>query len=333
MELRHLRYFVTVAELGSVSRAAEKLFIAQPPLSAQIRQLEQELGVTLFLRQPRGVKLTPAGESYLEDARAILARTEQAAARARERQSGRRAALRLGMVPSAVHSVLPGLLDRLAQAGLQADVEVSDMITAHQLQALRNDELDLGFGRPGEDGWPDEAVAAIDDPYSLALPADSALAGGSGVMPLAAAAREVFVGFSRYQDVDFFDRTQVLCAEAGFKPNIRHHAGQFFSVLGLVARNLGVAIVPASLGTLAFPGVVFRRLATPGHRGRLVLLRGSRLEQDAWTEQVVELARQELEALAARMAVLDGARERQPARASRRAQTASKRAARQPAQP
>ena len=107
MELRHLRYFVTAAELGSITRAAEKLFIAQPPLSAQLKQLEEEVGVPLLVRLPRGVRLTEAGESFLEDARAILARAQQAAVRARERQSGQRATLRLGLVPSTIHSVLP----------------------------------------------------------------------------------------------------------------------------------------------------------------------------------------------------------------------------------
>ena len=98
MELRHLKYFVTAAELGSITRAAEKLFIAQPPLSAQLKQLEEEVGVPLLVRLPRGVRLTEAGASFLEDARAILARTQQAAVRARERQAGRRATLRLGLV-------------------------------------------------------------------------------------------------------------------------------------------------------------------------------------------------------------------------------------------
>src|SRR5256885_17138604 len=99
MELRHLRYFVAVAEQGNVSRAARKLFIAQPPLSAQLKQLEEEVGAALFTRLPRGVRLTPAGESLLEDARAILARAQQAPLRARERQQSRQGVVRLGLVP------------------------------------------------------------------------------------------------------------------------------------------------------------------------------------------------------------------------------------------
>src|SRR3954468_3297552 len=120
MELRHLRYFVSVAELGSVSRAAEKLFIAQPALSLQVRQLEEEIGARLLERLPRGVRLTPAGESFLQDARAILARSQQAAVRARERQSGQARSLRLGLVPTTTHSVLPGVLKGLRAAGVTA---------------------------------------------------------------------------------------------------------------------------------------------------------------------------------------------------------------------
>src|SRR3989475_148758 len=155
MELRHLRYFVAVAEQGNVSRAARKLFIAQPPLSAQLKQLEEEVGAALFTRLPRGVRLTPAGESLLEDARAILARAQQAPLRARERQQSRQGVVRLGLVPSAMHSVLPGLLRRIADAGWNLRVEAREMITSQQLRALRAGELDLGFGRPARASpWP-----------------------------------------------------------------------------------------------------------------------------------------------------------------------------------
>lgn len=232
MELRHLRYFVTVAELGSVSRAAQKLFIAQPPLSAQIRQLEEELGVSLFTRQPRGVRLTQAGTSFLEDARAILARAQQAAVRARERQAGQRATLRLGLVPSTIHSVLPGLLQRLVGEKLAVNVEVREMITTQQLQALHNREIDLGLARPGEGSQPAEMVACIDDPYCLAMPLGNPLARSRKPLALREAARERFVSFSRYQDADYYDRTAALCIEAGFTPDIRHEAGQFVNRAG-----------------------------------------------------------------------------------------------------
>ncbi|WP_114969614.1 LysR substrate-binding domain-containing protein [Rhodoferax ferrireducens] len=307
MELRHLRYFVGVAEFGSVSRAAEKLFIAQPALSAQIRQLEEEVGASLFVRLPRGVRLTQAGESFLEDARAILARAQQATVRARERQSGQRATLRLGLVPSTTHSVLPGLLQRLRDSGLSARIEAREMITSRQLQALRNDEIDLGFARPGEGSTPAETVAAIDDPYCLALPAGNPLAAAKGPLALKLAAHEHFVSFSRYQEADYFDRTAALCQEAGFTPDIRHEAGQFVNVLALVACGLGVAIVPASFATLPFGPVVFRRLGASRFKSQLVILRAQRQVPDDWSLQVSSLAVAELTGLADRLAAgLDG---------------------------
>lgn len=300
MELRHLRYFVAVADLGSVSRAASKLFMAQPPLSAQIRQLEEEVGAPLLVRLPRGVRLTPAGESFLVDARAILARAQQAATRARERQAGERSVLRVGLMPSATQTVLPGLLKRLARAGLQVNVEAHELIpSARQLQALRNAEIDLGFIRPGTSSAPPETVASIDDPYCLALAADHPLAGARGPLSLASVAQEPFVSFSRHAESDYFDQTAALCEEAGFTPDQRHTAGQFVSVLSMVASGLGVAIVPASCTLMAPRQVVLRRLKGPRRPSRLVMVRHEGQMQDAWGSQVVHEATQELKALEA----------------------------------
>lgn len=301
MELRHLRYFVGVAELGSISRAAEKLFIAQPALSAQIRQLEEELGVILFVRLPRGVRLTQAGESFRADAKAILARAQQATVRARERQSGQRATLRLGLVPSTTHSLLPGLLQRVRDSGLAANIEAREMITSRQLLALRNDEIDLGFARPGEGNTPTETVATIDDPYCLVVPEGNPLAASRRPLALKLAAHEHFVSFSRYQEADYFDRTAALCLEAGFTPDIRHEAGQFVNVMALVACGLGVAIVPASFATLPFGRVVFRRLEASRYKSQLVILRAQRQIQDDWSSEMTRLAVTELNSLAQRL--------------------------------
>lgn len=272
MELRHLRYFVTVAEQGNVSRAARKLFIAQPPLSAQIKQLEEEVGTQLFTRLPRGVRLTPAGESLLEDARAILARAQQAPLRARERQQSQQSVVRLGLVPSAMHSLLPGLLRRIADAGWNARVEAREMITSQQLHALRGGELDLCFGRPAGGDPPPEELAGIDDPYCLATHLASPLATGKRPLRLQEVAHEPFVGFSRYQETDYFDRTVALCVEAGFTPSIRHEAGQFVNVLALVACGLGVAIVPSSFAALYRGKVAFRPLEASRYQSRMAVL-------------------------------------------------------------
>lgn len=285
MELRHLRYFVSVAELGSVSRASEKLFVAQPALSAQIRQLEDEVGVPLFVRLPRGVRLTAAGESFLEDARIILSRTLQASRRARSREQDQQQVFRIGLVPSATHGWLPTVLKRLQEEGQALRVEVRELITSRQIQALRDNEIEIGLGRPGPGLDERFVVSIIDDPYCLAVPLGHSLALAGQPLALAEAASEHFVGFSRYQVADFFDRTAALCLAAGFSPDVRHEAGQFLNVLAMVACGLGVAIVPASFAVLGAEGVVFRRLEPMGPPSQLALLgRGLHLPQDLTAE-------------------------------------------------
>ena len=301
MELRHLRYFVTVAELGSVSRAAEKLFIAQPPLSAQIKQLEEELGVALFVRLPRGVKLTSAGEAFIEDARAILMRAQRAGVRARERQAGHQAAVRIALVQSATHSLLPGLLKSVRDEGIAASVEVREMITSHQVRALRDGEIDLGISRPDSDEVTAEIVAGIDDPYSLALPKANPLARDKAPVALKRAMREPFVGFSRFRDRDYFDRTLALCMEAGFTPDLRHEATGFTSVLAMVACGLGAAIVPASCAMPAIPGVAVRRIQGSRYKSRLVIMRAEKCPAEMAVERVVALAVEELKRLGTRI--------------------------------
>ena len=298
MELRHLRYFVTVAELGSISRAAAKLFMAQPPLSAQIRQLEEEVGASLLVRLPRGVQLTPAGTSFLQDARAILVRTEQATVRAREQQSSQRSTLRIGLMPSATQSLLPGLIRRFESSGLNLRIEAQERVpSSRQLQALRNAEIDLGFIRPAASAPQPEWAAQIDDPYCLAVPEQHPLAQHPQAAALSSLASEVFVAFSRHAESDYFDQTAALCEEAGFTANVRHTATQFMSVLAMVDCGLGVAIVPASCALMLPPRVRLRPLSGLQRNSRLVLIRSADRMQDPWGQGIVALAAQELKAL------------------------------------
>ena len=302
MELRHLRYFVTVAELGSISRAAAKLFIAQPPLSAQIRQLEDEVGTPLLVRLHRGVRVTPAGQAFLQDARAILARADLAKARARELSDGQRSTLRVGLVPTATQLLLTGLIQRLQDAQLVTRVEGLELVpSARQLQAIRNAELDMGFIRPGSTSHRDEQVMAMNDPYCVALPRAHALAQLGGALEAAALEKERFVAFSRYAESDYFDQTAAVCEAAGFTPDVRHTATQFMSVLTMVGHGLGVAIVPASCALMAGDSVVLRRLTGVERNSELVLIAGADLRADPWGQQVTHQAAQELLALESRL--------------------------------
>lgn len=307
MELRHLRYFVTVAELGSISRAAAKLFIAQPPLSAQIRQLEEEVGTPLLTRLPRGVRLTAAGSSFLIDARAILDRSEQAKARARESRDGNRSTLRVGLVPTATQSLLPGLIQRLQEAKLATRVEGRELVpSARQLQAIRNAELDIGFIRPGSTSHQEEWVRAIDDPYCVAIPTGHELARSSSALDVAALENESLVAFSRYTESDYFDQTVAVCEAAGFRADVRHTATQFMSVLAMVEHGLGVAIVPASCALIAGSHVRMRRLKGVARKSELVLIAGTELRSDSWGQLVIDHAEQELIALGRKLKGLRG---------------------------
>lgn len=275
MELRHLRYFVAVAELGSVSRAAEKLFIAQPPLSTQIKQLEDEVGVKLLVRYPRGVRLTDAGSAFLVEAKDLLARSERAKRLARHSNAPTGGVVRMGYVPSAGHAVLPRMLRRIREVRPDAEIDVAELITPQQVHALSSGEIDLGLARAPITSGRVVAVAELDDPFCLAVPVGHALA-GSGPIDLRAASNCTFISSARQRAPAYYDQALGLCSDAGFSPHMRYEAGTIYGVLNLVGAGLGVAIVPASAVMLEPKGCALRLLANPTRAGALacIQLRG-----------------------------------------------------------
>lgn len=257
MELRHLRYFVAVAETGNLSRAAEKLFVAQPPLSLQIRQLEEEIGSALFTRHPKGMRLTPAGEALLPEARDLLER----AARLKQTQ-GRgvdAGSVSLGYVPSAGSTVIPDLVRGLRSAHPGIDIRLHEMISDEQREALVGGRIDAGLARSAMRHPRLQVACSLADPFCLALPAARAQDLPT-VLDLREHAAETFVAFTRHRGPAYFDRAIRLCGEAGFSPRIRYEASTLHGVLALVSADLGVALVPASAALLEVHGVVLRRL-------------------------------------------------------------------------
>ncbi|WP_280151562.1 LysR family transcriptional regulator [Piscinibacter sp. XHJ-5] len=269
MELRHLRYFVSVAETGSLSQAAEKLFIAQPPLSVQIRQLEEELGVALFVRHPKGVRLTAAGAALVPEARFLLER----AGRLRElvQEQGTSGSFTLGFVPSAGSTVLPELVRQLRKRHAHIQLEVRELISSEQVEALIAGHIDAGLARtPAR--HPRLALAGrMPDPFCLALPVGDAGPRFSP-MDLREFAGHSFVGFTRHRGPAYFDQSIHLCAQAGFSPRIRYEASTVHGVLDLVGAGLGIALVPASTALLRVKGVALRHLQRRGNEV-LALLR------------------------------------------------------------
>lgn len=272
MELRHLRYFVAVAELGSVSRAAEKLFIAQPPLTTQIKQLEDEIGTPLFVRHARGVRLTPAGSRFFTEAKDLLARAERAKRLALQAGDTLSGLVRIGFVPSASRTVLARLLRALKTSLPQLEVSVQEMVTSAQVLALQERQIDMGLGRPSATTRKQIAIGAeMDDPFCLALPHDHALA-TQPALELPAAAEEAFVFFTRQAGPAYFDQIIGLCTDCGFSPDIRFEASTIYGVLDLVGAGMGLAIVPASASVLFTQHVVFRPLLRPTRPCSMALL-------------------------------------------------------------
>ena len=286
MELRHLRYFIAVAETGSLSRAAEKLFIAQPPLSVQIRQLEDAMGTPLFVRHPKGVRLTAAGEALVPEARALLDR----AGHLKERLQGDGASgvLALGYVPSASSTVLPALVRQLRAAHPGLRIELREMISSAQTEARDAGHLDAGIARSPARHPRVMAPAQMDDPFCLASPADAPPA-PRGAIDLRGLAEQDFIAFTRHRGPAYFDQSIHLCARAGFSPRIRYEASTVHGVLDLVAAGLGHALVPQSAVLLGRTGVTFRRIRSPAQDQVLALLRrkGDARTVPQWLDQAV----------------------------------------------
>ena len=266
MELRHLRYFVAVAEELHFGRAAARLMIAQPPLSRQVRQLEDEVGVQLLERNRRGVSLTPAGAAFLTRAKRLLVGADGAAEEARRVGRGEAGVLRLGFVGSAISGrVLPALIRRLRREVPGVTLDLREMTTAAQARALLADELDCGFVRPplpeGVGGLMTRRVERR--PMVAALPADDPLAGRTRVR-LADLAGRPWVTFPRQEGPGLWGQIRGAVREAtgdaAWEPAVAQEATHMASLVGLVAAGLGCAVVPAEAQAFGSAGAAFRPL-------------------------------------------------------------------------
>ena len=279
MELRHLRYFIAVAEEGHVTRAAERLGIQQPPLSQQIRALEQELGVQLFRRQPRGVELTSAGRALLDDARAILAQVQHAAATAQLTARGEQGRIVVGFTSSAsFHPFVPRAIRSFRESFPLVAVQLEEGGTSELVEGLRSKRIDAAFIRsPVVE--PSGLVIArlIEEEMFVTLPTGHALApaaadGHTASLPLMALAAETFILYRRPLGPGLYDTIIAACHSAGFSPQVGQEAPRILSTLSLVAAGIGVSIVPASLRRLQIDGVVYSRLTdSPGLRAPIDL--------------------------------------------------------------
>ncbi|MDR3639741.1 MAG: LysR substrate-binding domain-containing protein [Humidesulfovibrio sp.] len=269
MELRHLRYFVAVAEELHFGRAADRLHMAQPPLSQQIRALEDELGAQLFARTSRSVRLTPAGEAYLAEARGVLARVEEAGRLVRRVHAGEAGELVLGYMNPVMDAVLCRALAAFRAARPHVALRLRELSTPAQIEELRAGRLDLAFIRlldaqegagQRRDGLATRLVAR--EPYVLAMPEGHRLAHLS-VVPLREAGNEPLILFARASMPALHDAMLAALRSAGAEPRVAQEAPGKHASLALVAAGFGVCLVPASASDWLRRGVVLRPLA-PG---------------------------------------------------------------------
>ncbi len=266
MELRHLRYFITVAEEAHITRAAARLGIQQPPLSQQIRALERELDAQLFRRKPRGVELTDAGRALLVEARIILAQVDHAAATTRRTARGEQGRIVVGFTSSAPFvSFVPRVIRSFRESHPLVSLILEEAGTADMVEDLRNERVDAAFIRsPVADPAGIVVQPLLEEEMLVALPEGHRLASASedrdDALTLAVFAAETFVLYRRPGGPGLYDTIIAACHGAGFSPLVGQEAPRILSTLSLVAAGLGVSLVPASLQRLHMDGVVFRRL-------------------------------------------------------------------------
>ncbi|HEY9604526.1 MAG TPA: LysR family transcriptional regulator [Allocoleopsis sp.] len=262
MELRHLRYFVTLAEELHFRRAAERLHMAQPPLSQQIRQLETELGFQLLYRTKRTVQLTEAGQAFLVQSRRILQQLEQAIEIGRQISRGEMGQLAIGFVSSAAYNVLPGILRAFRTHFPEVVLELHELTSDRQLEWLRERQIDVGFVRPPVEDEAFRFEIIFQEPLMVALPETHPLAQEVQVC-LRSLSHQPFILFPRSLAPGLYDQIISLCQQADFSPTVAQEAIQMQTIVSLVAAEMGVAIVPASLQNLQRTGVVYKTVQEP----------------------------------------------------------------------
>jgi DNA-binding transcriptional LysR family regulator len=263
IDLRLLRYFVAVAEEGHLTRAASRLGIQQPPLSQQILSLERELGVKLFKRMPRGMELTECGHSLLNDARIVLAKMEESVGTVRRIALGEQGRLAVGFTESAsLHPLLPAVLRAFRREVPEVVLSVEENNTPDLVRALHDKQLDVAFVRSpvgNSDGVSIERILV--EPMIVALPTSHRLARGRRKnVALGDLLEETFVLTHRANGPGFYDVIIAACYAAGFSPRVGLETPKNLTTLSLVAAEMGVAIVPASMRHVGMTGVVYKQI-------------------------------------------------------------------------
>jgi DNA-binding transcriptional LysR family regulator len=262
MELRQLRYFVAVAEEGHFGRAAQRLHMSQPPLSMQIKGLEAELGVELLNRSTRQVRLTDAGRAFLEKARTILGAMKEAQDAARGAEHGTQGRLRVGFISSATLSLLPPSIRLFREQFGGVELELKELTSAQQVDALYADEIEVGLVRLPMRAPGIRIEPVLEERLVVALPSGHVLEKRDRV-PLEAIADLPLVFFTRQLIPGFHAQIVELFQRVGAFPKVAQHAVHLQTIVGLVASGIGIAILPGSAERVSREGVAYRALDVP----------------------------------------------------------------------
>ena len=244
IELRHLRYFVAVAEELHFGRAAERLHLAQPPLSQQIRKLEELLGCALFLRTSRSVRLTSAGTALLERARRTLRNMQRDLEETRSVGRGDVGSLHVGFVGSGMLTTLPAIFRTYREAHPRIQLHLHESFTSHVIEGMENGTLDAGILRDGDpvDGLTVQTLYS--EPFVAVVPAAHPHARRRSIS-LAMLRDEPFVYYPRSAGARAFEKPMLLCEAHGFRPRVVQEASHWLTILSLIGAGLGVSIAPA----------------------------------------------------------------------------------------
>lgn len=259
MKTHLLRYFVVLAEELHFGRAAQRLCITQPPLSMALKTLEQDLGAVLMERDAKNVRLTPAGEAFLHEARKVLAQLQHAAEVVRGVAQGLQGRLDIGITGSMVYRHVPGFCRAFRAERPLVELCLREMSTREQLQAIASGQIDCGFLNIGTPPDGMRTLSIGEEPFVCCLPSEHALAGQAEI-DLRALAQDTFVMFAREVAPANYDNVIACLHQAGIHPHTRHAARQWLTVMALVSAGQGVALVPACMQTVGMNGVRFAAL-------------------------------------------------------------------------
>lgn len=275
MELRHLRYFVTLAEELHFSRAAERLGISQPPLSQQIRALEEDLKVRLFDRSSRNVELTEAGRLFLVEARATLDQADRARQIAARAHRGEIGELTVGIYPSALlaEPVAAAILG-FRQRHPSVRLVLRERAVYSAIRELAGGSLEIAYLRHASRPDLPAGIGLMEvmrEPMVLVMHANHRLASRETPVPLEDLAQEPFIHFSARSDSAMNEHFVALCASAGFAPRIEQEANQNGSILALIGQGIGISVLPRSICRLSLPELRVLPIANPGAISRVWL--------------------------------------------------------------